>query len=132
MGPEESLFEKLESQQIKNGSQAEAQCYRLTAGAAWSRDMTLTMRANNNDLDEGLNCVVCERLAADLRSREQERREALDRRNLEAALPLQTRDDLLRGEELFISKMKILDRNRNAALDVLAEHQRLEHPFNCL
>jgi hypothetical protein len=31
------------------------------------------------------------------------------------------------SEELFFSNMRALDRRRNAALDVLAKHQQLEH-----
>ncbi len=78
-------------------------------------------------MDENPCCEVCQRLTAALRNSELQRRNAVDQRNVDAALPLQIPEDRVAREKLFIAEMNALDRNRNAALEALAEHQVLKH-----
>ena len=77
--------------------------------------------------DRNRYCEDCKWLTDAVRDLEQQRREAIDQRNREAASASQSFAELVSGEELFISRMKTLDHRRNAALDVLAKHQQLEH-----
>jgi hypothetical protein len=80
-----------------------------------------------DNLDESRYCEHCKWLTEAVRDLELQRREAIDQRNREAALLSQSPDERVSGEELFIFKMKRLEHRRNAALDVLAKHQQLEH-----
>jgi hypothetical protein len=80
-----------------------------------------------DDLYGNQYCEDCKWLTEAVRDLEQQRREAIDQRNREAALPFQSPDELVSGEKLFIVRMRALEHRRNAALDVLAKHQQLEH-----
>jgi hypothetical protein len=72
-------------------------------------------------------CEDCKWLVDAVRDLEQQRREATDQRSREVGFLSKVSSEIVRGEEVFLSKMKTLELRRNAALDVLAKHQELEH-----
>jgi hypothetical protein len=77
--------------------------------------------------EEGRYCENCKWLTEAVRDFEQQRREAMDQYSHDMVLLSKFSGDLGRSEELFLSKMRTLEHRRDAALDVLAKHQQLEH-----
>jgi len=72
-------------------------------------------------------CEDCKWLTDAVRDLEQQRRELIDQFSREIGPLSKTSGDIARVEETFRAKMRTLDHRRNAALDVLAKHQQLEH-----
>jgi hypothetical protein len=77
--------------------------------------------------EEGRYCEDCKWLTEAVRDFEQQRREAMDQYSHDVVILSKFSGDLVRSEEFFLSKMRTLEHRRDAALDVLAKHQQLEH-----
>lgn len=72
-------------------------------------------------------CEDCKWLTDAVRDLEQQRREAIDQCSRELGSLSKFSEEFGRTEERFLARMRTLDHRRNAALDVLAKHQQLEH-----
>ena len=73
-------------------------------------------------------CEECKWLMEAVRDFEQQRREVEDQRMRDAEASVgKTPEEVVRDEMLFLAKSRKLEYRRNAALDVLAKHQQLEH-----
>jgi len=72
-------------------------------------------------------CEDCKWLTDAVRDLEQQRREVIDQCSREIGFLSKVSGEVTRVEEIFLTKMRTLDHRRNAALDVLAKHQQLEH-----
>jgi hypothetical protein len=80
-----------------------------------------------DNLDGNRYCEDCKWLTEAVRDFEQQRREVMHQHSRGIGPFSKFSGDLAGSEELFFSKMSTLDHRRNAALDVLAKHQQLEH-----
>jgi hypothetical protein len=78
-------------------------------------------------LDGSRYCENCKWLLEAVRDLEQQRCEAIEKRSRKEGFVSKFSDELVRREELFLSKMRTIERRRKAALDVLAKHQQLDH-----
>ncbi len=95
------------------------------------------MSFGHDDFDEGVDtvdnqeedryCEDCKWLTEAVRDLELQRREAVDQYSHDVVILTKFSGNLERSEELYLSKMRTLDHRRDAALDVLAKHQQLEH-----
>ena len=77
--------------------------------------------------EESHYCADCEVLTDALRDLEQQRRETQDSRYREVISASDSLNHALNGENAYLARMKILERRRNCALEVLLKHQSLEH-----
>ena len=83
---------------------------------------------SSDNSDEVGYCEECKWLMDAVRDYEQQCREAENQRANDTNLFDQVVTERIVGNEtLFLAKIRRLERRRDAALDVLAKHQQLEH-----